>query len=456
MEWTLLDSGSGAQPGAAIHARFRILRRWLLAAPSGTLILWLLTKLPAVFSGKTYSRPWTVGQRLLTEPRVLCDYLQQLWIPRASGASLFNDGYLASTSLVHPWQTLPAIAAIAALLALGFRLRRKHPILAFAILFYFAGQLLESTLIPLELYFEHRNYLPALPMFWPLAVWLTGPGALRLLRHALAFMLPVILALLCHARAGIWGQPFEQALLLAQLEPASPRAQANAATYEIAHGAVGAAVTRLKAAAVKMPDEVQLTLNWIDAECALGKLTPAAKDAALYSVKHNGTNTEFVQNWLTGAIETATQHRCEGLDLQWLEAMTQAENDNQNYGDGPEQLVQVRRLQGRIALARGDGKAALRDFDEGLSAFTTPDGALLQAALLGSAGFPDLGLRHLEYYRTLTPADRESHGMAGVHFWLLEREGYWSSEFTGLESQLRIDANAAAMPGAAQAPASGS
>lgn len=456
MEWTLLDSGREAASSPAIHDRFRTLRRWLLAGPSGVLILWLLTKLPAVFSGETYSRPWTMGQRLLTEPRVLCDYLRQLWIPRASGASLFNDGYAASTSLVHPWQTLPALGAIVALLILGFHLRRKHPILAFAILFYFAGHLLESTFIPLELYFEHRNYLPAMPMFWPLAVWLTAPGPLRLPRHIMVFMLPAMLALLCHARVGIWGQPFTQALLLAQLAPESPRAQANAATYEVAHGSADAAINRLRTAAAKMPDEVQLTLNWIDAECTRGKVSPAAKDAALYSVKHNRTNAEFVQNWLTGAIAIATGNRCEGLDLQLLETLTQAESDNRNYGDGPRQSVQIHRLHGRIALARGDGKSALREFDEGLSAFTTPDGALLQAALLGSAGFPDLGLRHLDYYRTLPPADRESRGMATIHFWLLEREGYWSSEFTGLEKQLLIDANAPTRPDAARPPVTGS
>ncbi|WP_036516114.1 hypothetical protein [Nevskia soli] len=455
MEWTVLASGRGEQTDTALNVRFYRLRRWLLGLPSGLLVLWLLTKIPGIFSGETYSRPWTIGQRLITEPRVLCDYLMQLWIPRASGASLFNDGYRASIDLFHPWSTLPALGAVAALIVLGCRARRKHPALAFAILFYFAGMLLESTLIPLELYFEHRNYLPALPLFWPLAIWLTGEGSLRSLRYGLAVLLPAMLAVLSHARAGVWGQPFQQALLLAQMDPDSPRAQANAASYELAQGAADAAVHRLETASAKMPDEVQLTLNWIDAECALGVVSSKARNAALYSLEHNRTNTEFVQHWLTGAIDLAAQRRCQGLDLQVLGTMTEAVNRNRNYGDGPSHFTQIRQLRGRLALGRGDGESALRNFNEGLSAFPTPDGALLQAALLGAAGFPAHGLKHLDYYRTLPPADRGLHGMAALHLWLLGHEGYWTSEFAGLENQLRIDANASPLPEGTQPTAPG-
>jgi hypothetical protein len=441
MEWTILGFWPDAQDEAALEVRFRALRRWLLGIPCGLLTVWLLSKVPAVVSGETYARPWTIGQRLVTEPRVLCEYLKLLWIPQASNASLFNDGYHASLNLLHPWSTLPALAAITALLIIAARLRHKQPAIAFAILFYFAGQLLESSLIPLELYFEHRNYLPALPMFWPLAIWLTGAGTLRKLRGFLAILLPAILAALCHARAGVWGQPFEQALLLAQVDPDSPRAQANAATYEVAHGQADLAIRRLETTAARMPEEVQLTLNWIDAECTLGRVSDKAKDAALYSLKHNRSNTEFVENWLTRSIDTAAQNRCQGLDLPVLDIMVEAVRENQSYGDGPGRLSRIRQLQGRLALARGDGETALRDFNEGLAAFPTPDGALLQAALLGSAGFPKQGLKHLDYYRTLSPANRGLHGMAAIHLWVLDRGGYWTSEFADLENQLRSDAH---------------
>jgi hypothetical protein len=49
---------------------------------------------------------------------------------------------------------------------------RKWPILSFAVLFFFLNHAIESSIIPLELIFEHRNYLPGMFLFWPVAVGL--------------------------------------------------------------------------------------------------------------------------------------------------------------------------------------------------------------------------------------------------------------------------------------------
>ena len=61
--------------------RLRALRTAMLIVPSVLLLGWLLSKLPAMHADLA-ARPWTVAQRLLTEPRVLVDYLQLLAVPR--------------------------------------------------------------------------------------------------------------------------------------------------------------------------------------------------------------------------------------------------------------------------------------------------------------------------------------------------------------------------------------
>jgi len=50
----------------------------------------------------------------------------------------------------------------------------------------FALDVLESTAVPLELYFEHRNYLPALLLFWPIARGLCALKVPRAPRLAIA------------------------------------------------------------------------------------------------------------------------------------------------------------------------------------------------------------------------------------------------------------------------------
>jgi len=436
MEWTL----PAAQQQPAVLGRSRLV---LLGLPSLLLGAWLLSKLPGVFAGETDGRPWTLGQRLLTEPRVLCDYLRLLWLPQASGASVFNDAFRASGGWLRPWSTLPAALAVLGLLACGLALRRRHPALAFAILFYLAGQLLESTLIPLELYFEHRNYLPAMPLFWPLALWLTGAGPLRALRLALAVGLPLLLAVLCHARAAVWGRPLEQALLLAQVDPDSPRAQANAANYEMAHGRPDLAAQRMRQAQQRMPGQVQITLNWLAADCDSGGASAPALAAARDALAHDRQGSVMLRNWLAKAIDSAAQNRCPGMDLDTVQDLLHAARSNPAFRDGRAGDAEFERLEGELALARKDGNAALQAFNRALALFTTADSALVQAAMLGSAGYPGLGLEHLRYFHTLPRARRDiGLGMPALHSWLLERSGYWSSELAHMEQQLAEDAAA--------------
>ncbi len=43
--------------------------------------------------------------------------------------------------------------------------------MSFAILFFFINHIVESTIIPLEIVFEHRNYLPSMFLFLPIIFW---------------------------------------------------------------------------------------------------------------------------------------------------------------------------------------------------------------------------------------------------------------------------------------------
>ena len=117
------------------------------------------------------NRTFTPLQRLLTETRVLIHYLSQIFYPAPTRLSLYHD-FTVSKSLFHPWTTLPSMTIILLLISLGLKWMSHRPILSFAILFFFVNHLIESTVIGLELVFEHRNYLPSLFLFMPVAVGL--------------------------------------------------------------------------------------------------------------------------------------------------------------------------------------------------------------------------------------------------------------------------------------------
>lgn len=109
-------------------------------------------------------RAFTLKERLLTEPRILLFYLGQIFFPRIQSLSIAHD-VIVSRSLFVPWTTLPSIIAVIALLVAGFFFLRRRPLVSFGILFFFLTHLIESTVIPLELIFEHRNYLPSCFLF---------------------------------------------------------------------------------------------------------------------------------------------------------------------------------------------------------------------------------------------------------------------------------------------------
>ncbi len=120
------------------------------------------------FMGGYEHRSFSLLERLLAEPRVVVFYLSQIFYPLPSRLSIDHDVPLSS-SLTDPWTTLPAMGIIALLIFIGLFQIKKRPVLGFAIFFFFINHLIESTVIPLEIIFEHRNYLPSAFLFFPIA-----------------------------------------------------------------------------------------------------------------------------------------------------------------------------------------------------------------------------------------------------------------------------------------------
>ena len=130
-------------------------------------VIFLKGDLLSIFSGYG-GRYFTPSERLMTQPRVLIFYLSLIFCPLPGRLSIDHD-FALSTSLLHPWTTLPAIVLAVAMVVGALFQARKRPLLSFAILFFFLNHLVESSIIPLELVFEHRNYLPSMFIFVPVA-----------------------------------------------------------------------------------------------------------------------------------------------------------------------------------------------------------------------------------------------------------------------------------------------
>ena len=149
------------------------------------------------------SRSFSLQERLLTESRIVVYYLSLLFYPVPARLSLLHDIQI-STSLFKPITTILSIGFLATLGGYSMLTYKKHPIFSFAVLFFLLNHLVESTVIPLELIFEHRNYLPALFLFWPPAIlFARGITYYRARRLSISVLLAVLLTA-CILSSGLW------------------------------------------------------------------------------------------------------------------------------------------------------------------------------------------------------------------------------------------------------------
>lgn len=177
-------------------------------------------------------REFSMAERMLTQPRVLTDYLYRILIPHLNGTGIYHDDLVISRSLLDPPQTLACLLLIASLLATAITMHRRWPLAAFALLWFFAGHVTESTVFPLEMYFEHRNYLPMIgPLFALACIAIEASSGRHRWAGIAAAAWVGYAALLTHVQAPIWGNTAKLATTWMVEKPMSPRVAQEYANY---------------------------------------------------------------------------------------------------------------------------------------------------------------------------------------------------------------------------------
>ncbi|QIK38345.1 tetratricopeptide repeat protein [Caldichromatium japonicum] len=223
-------------------------RAILLAALA--LIIWYLSPLHLDWWGINEDRGWSSWQRLQYQAVLLWEYVRLLLSPLPTAFGPFHDvrtlsDYSFAQSILAACAWCLAIGAGAWLLV-----RQRNPWLLFAILWFLTGHLLESTVINLELMFEHRNYLAAFGIAWALAVAAAhAPGRLSRIAPVLFLAFVCINGLSLFAMTRLWGNPEAAAETWAARYPSSPRAAMHAASIlTAARGPLSDQVDRLELA----------------------------------------------------------------------------------------------------------------------------------------------------------------------------------------------------------------
>ncbi|MGQ0586367.1 MAG: hypothetical protein ACT4PK_04095 [Gammaproteobacteria bacterium] len=270
-------------------------------------------------------RDFTAPERLLTEPRVLFMYVYKTLAPWPTGIRLWYDDLAISTGLLSPWNTGLALLGLAGSAFAGWRLRRRAPLFAFAVLWFLASHVLESSALPLELAFEHRNY------FASAGLWLAvAAGFAALLRQAsstqarnvfagLAVLYLGAQAMVTSQIAALWGRPLELAAVMAARLPDSERAtQAYISGLMRAQLPFDSAL-RANAAARRFPDNPSFPLMALMLSCQVREIPHPTADDLLHRLRTN-RNANTVVDYLDSLVSLLEAGHCPvGLPVKLTE-----------------------------------------------------------------------------------------------------------------------------------------
>lgn len=307
----------------------------VLLIPVAVLCLGFIFFLGNIINGYTF-RDFSLSQRLLTEAGILLEYLRMILIPNPNAFSLYHDDYpVASGLFAGPWTAIHLLI-LGLLIIAGILLRKKYPVYTFAIFWFLAGHIIESSFIPLELFFEHRNYIPSYGIIFFASIALFDAASLiknTLIRFPLLVFYPCLVICVTLIELPLWSNPLLQAKEWVRLHPHSRRALVNLWNVYIMTD------NKTKAEAVKtslerinkrdiFPEIKDVTVTYCYNKSSIGKhdwqgIINKAERAV--SVRHDAVNE---LNYII--VETA-RHRCKFRDLPELRELIYVLIHNNNF-----------------------------------------------------------------------------------------------------------------------------
>lgn len=145
--------------------RFPGERSFFLICCTGCIVLLGISTL-FLFSGDfentwalSHQQGFTMKERLLTELRVVIYYISLFFCPHPDRLAV-DYAYPLSVSLFSPWTTFLSLLAIGFAVYAGITTGRTNRVYLFSMIWFFGNLVMESTILPLALIYEHRTYLP--------------------------------------------------------------------------------------------------------------------------------------------------------------------------------------------------------------------------------------------------------------------------------------------------------
>lgn len=322
--------------------------QWSCILPS--LALFAAVLYMATRPGTFLSREFDMAERLMTQMHVLADYLRHILMPRLSGSGIYFDDYPVTRSWTQPISTVLLALGFIASVAVAITKRHRMPVLSFGILWFFAGHALESSILDLELYFEHRNYLPLLGPVLILSAWAFSSRIRQRLSIALYSLWLLLLGIITGLQAPAWGNAELMAELWTKENPLSLRSAQTLAKHRYDAGLRQEALDGLIQAYDRGVQGADLPMAGLLVKC----WNPSVHtDRDLYQESRRAVASSSYSNSVLASLlllrQATQENACDGLIDQnrWV-GLTDVLLANRKFRESAEQNIRVERAKLRI------------------------------------------------------------------------------------------------------------
>jgi protein O-mannosyl-transferase len=306
-------------------------------------------------------RSFTLAERLLTQLHVLPFYVRWILLPRVRDMSLYHDDF----PLTHNFDLITALllAALLAVFVAIWLLRQRLPVVAFGLAWFLASHLLESTFLPLELVFEHRNYLASFGLLLPLCYAL---GTALPARTGIAVILCVglIFALETRSRALEWSSEDVLYRFAMADHPQSSRARTSYANYLFIHDRAEEGVAELVESQRLDPQDVGPVLHLLVARCIQGIDSPELLQQAASSISRYAL-TVYAYNSLENLLRLVREGQCTVVNVESIRQLLDSAFAYEPNLATPLFHGYLLRFRGMLALLEGHYAEAVIAFRQG-------------------------------------------------------------------------------------------
>ena len=243
-------------------------------------------------------------------------------------------------------------------------------------------------MLPLELYFEHRNYLPLVgPVFALCAYLLLRSGRTWRVGLAAISLLLIVNAYLLYVFASIWGEPSVASRYWALRYPDSARAVTNLATYQLAEEGPQSAIRTIRNFTAAYPEYGYLGIQELNISCLFA--VESDRERIVAELERGLPNVVFTYTagtMLSQLFTTTTAIDCGQVTPTTVKSLAIRLQQNARYINDPGYSQFHYKLLAGIARFQGDQTATIANLKSAISYRPSSELNMMMVTALAGAG----------------------------------------------------------------------